>query len=545
MAFAILGRIGGMRPAAFHACNIIGHATVTGGLYFLCRRWVFVGADGFAASVTAGLLFAVHPIHCEAVAPAVGLAELLSAALFLCAVHAGLRANEEEPAGHRVITGAWLIASLVLAACSMLCKEQGLMAVAVVVTCDLLGGAPSSSCTSTKRRGIATRVAARAASLALLVAWRVSLNGGSSPFFDQYSNPLTASTPWKTFALTVAYTGATHVRLLLWPSPLSADWRLGANLVRTSWTERENWLSIGVAVGLLALVAASCRHQRRWKGARSKEEPAGGDWAHQALFGLVLLLVPFVPASNILVRVGFLVAERVMYTPSMGYCILLALGIVRTAGLVGRFATRVFGRRVTAATITVVLGALVVIPMCLAARRRNLDWQTRFGLDLATIRVFPDNAIALGALAQQSADRGDLERAERFGRAATRAVPAYHKGHYDLGKVLLRRGRYEEAEAAFRAGLKAVPPGTAFPPLHVGLGELYGVTHRLPEARAHMEEAVRLGESRPSHLLNLAMVCSALGEHRRAVGILEPLLATHSEPEVVRLHLAAARAKLS
>ena len=44
------------------------------------------------------------------------------------------------------------------------------------------------------------------------------------------------------------------------------------------------------------------------------------------LMSLALLAVPFLPASNLFFPVGFVVAERVLYVPSMGYCLLVALG---------------------------------------------------------------------------------------------------------------------------------------------------------------------------------------------------------------------------
>ena len=41
---------------------------------------------------------------------------------------------------------------------------------------------------------------------------------------------------------------------------------------------------------------------------------------------LVLLVIPFIPASNALLPVGYTVADRVAYVPSMGFC--LAFGMV-------------------------------------------------------------------------------------------------------------------------------------------------------------------------------------------------------------------------
>ena len=44
------------------------------------------------------------------------------------------------------------------------------------------------------------------------------------------------------------------------------------------------------------------------------------------LCSLGLLVLPFIPATNLLFPVGFVVAERVLYLPSMGFCLLVAFG---------------------------------------------------------------------------------------------------------------------------------------------------------------------------------------------------------------------------
>ena len=45
------------------------------------------------------------------------------------------------------------------------------------------------------------------------------------------------------------------------------------------------------------------------------------------LFSLSMIMIPFLPASNLLFPVGFVVAERILYIPSMGLCILVPFGI--------------------------------------------------------------------------------------------------------------------------------------------------------------------------------------------------------------------------
>ena len=48
-----------------------------------------------------------------------------------------------------------------------------------------------------------------------------------------------------------------------------------------------------------------------------------------SLFSLSLLVLPFLPASNLLFPVGFVIAERVLYLPSLGLCLLVAIGFER------------------------------------------------------------------------------------------------------------------------------------------------------------------------------------------------------------------------
>lgn len=45
------------------------------------------------------------------------------------------------------------------------------------------------------------------------------------------------------------------------------------------------------------------------------------------LISTSLLILPFLPATNLLFYVGFVVAERILYLPSVGYCLLIGLGV--------------------------------------------------------------------------------------------------------------------------------------------------------------------------------------------------------------------------
>lgn len=49
--------------------------------------------------------------------------------------------------------------------------------------------------------------------------------------------------------------------------------------------------------------------------------------ASATLLCITILTLPFVPASNLFFYVGFVVAERILYLPSVGYCLLIGLGL--------------------------------------------------------------------------------------------------------------------------------------------------------------------------------------------------------------------------
>lgn len=46
-----------------------------------------------------------------------------------------------------------------------------------------------------------------------------------------------------------------------------------------------------------------------------------------SVIGASLVVIPFLPSSNLLLKVGFVVAERTLLLPSAGCCLLVALGL--------------------------------------------------------------------------------------------------------------------------------------------------------------------------------------------------------------------------
>ena len=87
-------------------------------------------------------------------------------------------------------------------------------------------------------------------------------------------------------------------RLLLYPVTLCYDWQMGSIPLVQSPADPRVLLT---ATSFLVLILLS------WAALRQH--------CHAPLWGVLLLTVPFLPASNLFIRVGFVVAERVLYLP--------------------------------------------------------------------------------------------------------------------------------------------------------------------------------------------------------------------------------------
>ncbi|GFR03571.1 protein O-mannosyl-transferase TMTC3, partial [Trichonephila clavata] len=126
-----------------------------------------------------------------------------------------------------------------------------------------------------------------------------------------FDNPAAAAeTP--TRQLTFNFLIALNSWLLLCPADLCCDWTMGSVPLILSWNDPRNLGTLTVYVILCAIL---------WNifwvdDTRSRI----------LLMGLSMCVFPFLPASNLFFPVGFVVAERVLYAPSMGFCLLVAHG---------------------------------------------------------------------------------------------------------------------------------------------------------------------------------------------------------------------------
>ncbi|KAG0717996.1 Transmembrane and TPR repeat-containing protein 1 [Chionoecetes opilio] len=101
--------------------------------------------------------------------------------------------------------------------------------------------------------------------------------------------------------LTFWYLPVFNVWLLLCPLTLAHDWQMGSMPLITSPADPRNVASLLFYAALLLLLRAGCA----MKGREGKT----------VLLAVSLLVLPFLPATNLFFTVGFVVAERILYIP--------------------------------------------------------------------------------------------------------------------------------------------------------------------------------------------------------------------------------------
>uniref|UniRef100_A0A8B9GNA1 Transmembrane O-mannosyltransferase targeting cadherins 1 n=1 Tax=Amazona collaria TaxID=241587 RepID=A0A8B9GNA1_9PSIT len=251
--------LAGMNPFYFHAVNVILHCLVTLVLMYTCDKAVF--KDCRLAFVTA-LFFAVHPIHTEAVSMKV---KIFLSNLFFRSVDQ-LYVGEHFPP---TASPFFLLLSLFLGTCAMLVKETGVTVFGVLTCCAccaFLMLAPAKM----------FHVLAVIPYITLPV------------FFCRF--------------LTYSYLLAFNAWLLLAPITLCYDWQVGSiPLIESIWDARNL-----ATVFLVCSMGNMGKYPMRYSLKLEHKE---------VLVGLLFLVFPFIPASNLFFRVGFVVAERVLYMP--------------------------------------------------------------------------------------------------------------------------------------------------------------------------------------------------------------------------------------
>jgi len=508
----------GDRPAGYHAVNALLHAAASLLVFLLGLR----ALGRTTPALAAGLLFAVHPVHVEVVAWVSGRSDLLLGLFLALALWADWQAGRT---GRR----RWQALALLGFLAALFSKESAAVFPALVAARVLLN--------ERARGGVRERLlrAGRATLPSLLVLGAyLGLRYG---LLDVVPPP-SAVEPAARLALFWTWWTALrlYARLLVWPTGLSIVHDLPLAVDPWSWA---------VGAGMLLFVAAI------WWAWRQRRKAAG------ASFGLIVLLLGLALLSNFVIPIAshgaaaFPVAERFLYAPSIGFCLVLGwlFGqavprlLARGAGTrSGVDPPRALGLR---RAIPPALLGMALLAGAWSSAVRARDWKGDATLFAATLERAPRSAMAqlnygtaLMDLArgEESSDARSalLKRALHHLEQAVELAPGNYRGHYDLANLYQALGRRQAAEAAYLDALELRPD--LFQAL-VNLSALMARSGRADDALEWLDKARRLRPGNLAVMVNRAHLLQMLGHPERAVPLYRQVLA-------IDPGLAAARAGL-
>jgi hypothetical protein len=474
LSFAAQWWIHGGEPAAFLAVNLALHVLVTILLALLLFRLDLPPP----MAVGAALLFAVHPVHVESVASVVGRGETQAAALAIGAILLGLRFAE---GGRR--RGLALAGALFLYLLACLTKESAAVTPALLVLA--LAWRAEGSLAARLRVALARSAwfwAGSAVALAAVFGARAAVLGGSlkgnRTVIFPLENPL-APLPAIDRILNACLVFFRYLGRLAFPLRLSSD--------ESAWSipvaGRRDALAWAAVLLIALLVAASV--------ARLRERVP-------AAFGFLFLCGAALPTSNLLFPTGTIFAERLLYLPAAGFCVIVASwafgGARETSGVP-------FLRLAVFASVVLLLAARTVV--------REPVWWSDEALFSNMVRVSPRSAKAHYDFAYMSAGVGQAERALEHYTRATEIYPGYWDAWAGRGRIERELGRPAASEKAYTEALLIAP---AYENGFFGLGLAREDLGDLAGARRAYREGLSKNHQSLPLAYRLALVMSARKE---------------------------------
>lgn len=441
-------RLLGEDAFAWHVAVLLLHAASSVLVWRLARR--LLPDSPPLAPLAAGIVFAVHPVHAEAVAWILAFVHPLATLLSLAAAHAALT---HAGAGRR----SALLAACLLAAAAMLTSEGALAVPPLLVALDW----------AVRRRLRPAIVVAHAVGpvLVLLLRWRVA--GAGVP-----TSGLAAALPVAADFL------AGYLRLLIVPWPQ----HLHLTLPRSGVAGPFAWWVAGAAV------LASTWIVRR--------VPGGGRAV--PLLALAWIWISLLPLAVGGLNTRPLFAPRALYLPSVGVALLVAWLLRDVPAWAGGW--------VRAGT------ALFAVAGLVASNAAAGGWTSNATVYARAAATDPESTDLRVKLGEVLAERGEAAAAEASFRAAARLAPRTAAGAPALEALashLGRSGRLDEAEAALREALALAPARSS---AWVGLGNVAYLRGDFVGARERYLRAVELDARNYEAQSNLALACEAAGD---------------------------------
>ena len=445
----------GLEAGGYHFWNVILHAC-TCVLFYVFSRTLWSQNPAALSS----MLFAVHPVHTEAVAGLVGRADIVACFFMIASIIVYSKSVEgaDKPDQDIVMSWIYVFCAVVTTVIAALFKEIGATAFCLMVAYEVFFVIRPYPRFSYPNRGSLLRIAVVCIATFFFLKARLSLHANHNlRVWRIMENHIPLANSTLTRTLTTIKSHGRYTRLLIWPSNLSYDHGFSAtpwieSLWDPSWLEGFFAYIFVILCGIYALYAENRVLQ----------------------LSLAMLIVPFLPASNIFFYVGTVLAERLLYVPSMGYCIyagyvlylplasenevLCAIDVnegKRRNDRIARSVKSMSPKKIFRYSYTLVL-IVGFTSMAYHTYIRNFDWKTEESIYESGYREEPDSVKILNNLAQVLLRDGNKTKAKRAEQILQRSLeinPNYPSGYYNRALAFSTLRNHDKAIELFNKAL--------------------------------------------------------------------------------------------
>ncbi|XP_075248633.1 protein O-mannosyl-transferase TMTC4-like isoform X2 [Convolutriloba macropyga] len=494
------------------------------------------------AFITA-IFFTLHPVHTETVSACVGIADLLCCFFLLLALISYMLLLLTDEMTSRIVT--WIIYSSALVCCVM-SKEQGYVLPVLCIAFDTmfllfhrghdtpvghLRPAKSQDLTGEKLtyteekppekkknldlkpiNNFVLRCAVLLSFQVSLFAMRYTLMGGRLPsVFRPHDNPAEFIPDFHLRLLNRIYIWMWNIWLLMCPNLLCFDWSMGCiDLIGSIYDVRALIVLIMGGLGFWSLIRL-----------RTNSNTNCYRW-FLVLFCLLFGSISFIPASNLLFTVGFTLAERQLYIPSIPFCLLTVLAM--------DYMHHILSQYKMPNQVLPTLYTFIVAVYAVKSSMRCKEWNNEHLLYQSALKPWYNLAV------MNQETNANLSLALYL--KGEQLHPDYPELLNNLGNLLYKQGYLEEAVEKLSHAVASEPKfATAWMNYGVALADIGSDK----EAQLAYNTAVSLRPTYPDCYFNMARLLKRMGRKKESEKAVEVCLKqdpTHVQCWIQYIHMA-------
>ncbi len=438
----------GLRPWGFHLVNVLFHAANSILVFFITSKLFkkssplpdYSGSTFAAPPFIAALLFAVHPIHTEAVAWIGAVTDVSYAFFFLLSFYGYITSDTD-------IRKRNYILSVVSFSLALLCKEPAATLPVILAAYDFAFSRKGERFSERAKRYIPYFIV-----LGGYFIVRINTLGGFAP-----SKAHTELSTYQ-YVINVLPLFAQYIGKLLLPVNLNAFITLSPI---ASLMEVKGIIALAAAIAYIGFGIIAFRRNR------------------MVFFGLMLIAVPLLPVLYIPGLGESPLAERYLYLPSVGFAFLEAMFFVWL-----REKMPGYGAAVIAGAIVLTVSYSVETIM------RNPVWKDNLTLFADTVQKSPAGELPRGMLGIALLESGRVDEAvEQFQMIISKIDPNSENAYYNLGRALRKKGMTGEAAKAYEKAVSLKPDDID---AHYNVAVIYAESRQMDKALEHFRVVVQL-----------------------------------------------------